>query len=77
MADAEAKAKQLADLAGVTLGKATYVSEGIQTSRPTWMEYRAGGMAPAPPPKPEAPAPISPGENKISLTVQVAYAILE
>ena len=75
MDDAEAKAKQLAELAGVTLGKATYVNEGTQVP-PTWEAYRymGGGMAPAP--TPAAPPPISPGETKISLTVQVAYAIL-
>ena len=74
MIDAEAKAKQLAELAGVTVGKATYVSEGIQT--PRWMDYDYmwGGMAPAPI---EAPPPsISPGETKISLTIQAAYAIM-
>jgi hypothetical protein len=75
MADAEAKAKQLAKLAGVTLGKATYISEGIQA--PVYREvYVGGGMAPVPAPPMEAPPPISPGETKISLTVQVAYAIL-
>ncbi|MEA3442029.1 MAG: SIMPL domain-containing protein [Chloroflexota bacterium] len=76
MADAEAKAKQLADLAGVTLGKATYVSEGIQAPR-TWDMYDmyVGSMAPTP--TPTAPPPISPGETKISLTLQVAYAILK
>jgi hypothetical protein len=73
MADAEAKAKQLADLAGVTLGKATYISEGIQA--PIYREVYMGGMAPVPTPA-APPTPISPGENKISLTVQVAYAIL-
>jgi Uncharacterized conserved protein len=73
MADAEAKAKQLAELAGITLGKATYVSEGIQTPIPRWMEYMGGGKALAPE---AAPPPISPGETKLSLTVQVAYAIL-
>jgi len=72
MVDAEAKAKQLAELAGVSLGKPTYVSEGIQVPPPIWMEYNVAGMAPAP----KAPTPISPGETKISLTVQVAYAIL-
>lgn len=74
MADAEAKAKQLAELAGVTLGKATYISEGIQVPR-TWDVYMEimGGMAPE---REEAAPPISPGETKISLTIQVAYAIL-
>ena len=74
MADAEAKAEQLAELAGVTLGKATYISEGIQVPIPRWVDYMKGGMAPAPE---EAPTPISPGETKLSLTIQVAYAILE
>jgi len=73
MADAEAKAKQLAELAGVSLGKATYVSEGIQTPR-SWEER----MVPVPIPMPPGgvPTPISPGEETISLTIQVAYAIL-
>jgi len=75
MADAEAKAKQLAKLAGVTLGKATYVSEGIQMPLPPWYEMM-GGMAAAPMPPMEAPPPISPGETKISFTVQVAYIII-
>ena len=61
MADANAKAEQLAELAGVTLGKPTYISEGIQVP-PTIMI---------------AEAAISPGEMEISLTVQVAYAILK
>jgi len=77
MADAEAKAEHLAELAGVKLGKATYISEGIEMPPriypEVWMEVPAGAIpAPAPP-----PAPISPGEMEISLTVQVAYAILD
>jgi len=79
MADAEDRAKQLAELAGVTLGKPTYVSEGIQVPPSLWVEYMVGGMAPAPAPAPapEVPAPtISPGETEISLTLQVAYAIV-
>lgn len=73
MADAEAKGEQLAELAGVTLGKATYISEGIQA--PIYRDVRLEG---APPPSAELKAltPISPGENKISLTLQVAYAIV-
>ena len=75
MADAEAKAKQLADLAGVTLGEATYISEGVHTSVPPWYEMM-GGMESVPAPAP-APTSISPGETEISLTIQVAYAIIE
>jgi len=35
MADAKAKAEQLAELAGVRLGKPTYISEGIQIPPPS------------------------------------------
>ena len=71
MAEAKAKAKQLAELAGVTLGKPTYISEGIQVPRPIsqpGVVYEERAMA--------AETPISPGEMEISLTVQVVYAIL-
>ena len=71
MANAEAKAEQLADLADVRLGDPTYISE-------------SGGFMPVPPPiyrgfaEAAAPAittPISPGETEIRLTVQVTYSI--
>jgi len=69
MADAQAKAEQLAELAGVTLGKPTYISEGISYPiYPRDYMYEMAGAAPE--------TPISPGEVEISLTVQVAYAIL-
>jgi uncharacterized protein YggE len=71
MADAKAKAEQLADLAGVNLGKPTYISEGT-VSPP--VVYRDAGMVLTPP----APTtPISPGEIELTLTVQVAYAIAD
>jgi uncharacterized protein YggE len=72
MADAKAKAKQLADLAGVTLGKATYVSESSYNPPVvTRAAYdTAGGIAPA-----AAPTTINPGELEVTLDVQVAYAI--
>ncbi len=74
--DAEAKAKQLAELTGETLGKATYISEGTQQPPFSWIEYdRVGATVPVPAPAP--PTVISPGETEISLTVQVAYAILK
>jgi len=75
MADAEAKAKHLATLAGVTLGKPTYISEGVQVP-PTVYPRVVYEQAPIPAPAP-APPPISPGEMEISLTLQVAYAILD
>jgi len=70
MADAKAKAEQLAKLADVTLGKPTYVSEGIQVPPPIYPRV-AYEEAPVP------ATPIIPGEMEISLTVQVVYAILD
>ena len=70
MADAKAKAEQLARLADVRLGKPTYISEGTTIpSYPRDMYEKAGvGAIPE--------TPISPGEMELSLTVQVVYAIL-
>ncbi|MBI2869816.1 MAG: SIMPL domain-containing protein [Chloroflexi bacterium] len=67
MADAAAKAGQLADLAGVTIGRPFYINE-------------SGGFTPIPQPLLQVtpalpPTPISPGEIQISLTVQAAYPI--
>ena len=73
VADARAKAEQLADLAGVSLGQPTYISEGAQSPPPI---YRGDGIY-----YDEAMAmpetSISPGEMEVSLTVQVCYAILD
>lgn len=70
MADAKAKAEQLADLAGIKLGQPTYISEG--NIYPP-VVYRDAGMAP------EADGgyqtSISPGEIELTLSIQVAYAI--
>ena len=78
MADAKAKAEQLAELAGTTLGKPTYVSESVHIPpiyKGIAYEYEmAGGPMPVPAPAP--PPSISPGEMKVRLTVQVAYSIL-
>ena len=70
MADAKAKAKQLAELAGVTLGKPTYISESMQVPPPIYPVRMAEAGAPI-------ETPISPGEMEIILTVQVTYAILD
>lgn len=71
MADAENKAKQLANLSGVKLGKPTYINEsGGYVSPPPI--YRSAAPMPAPMP---APTPISPGETEIQLNVQVVYEI--
>jgi len=66
--DAENKAKQLAELAGVGLGKATFVSEGGVYSLPRTADlFAEAGVAGA--------TPISPGELRISVHVQVIYEI--
>jgi len=72
MENAKDKAAQLADLAGVELGKATYISEG-PVYRPEVTRYfpeiiEEEMAAPQP--------PISPGELKITVSVQVVYAIV-
>jgi len=75
MADVKAKAEKLARLAGVRLGKPTYISESSYLPSLEYPRvYYEGGMAP---PVPAPPTEISPGEMEISLTVQVAYAILD
>ena len=73
MADAEDKARQLADASGVKLGSPTYINEsgGII---PVPRYYGAVEAAPMPAPAPP-PTPIAPGETEISLTVQVVYSI--
>jgi uncharacterized protein YggE len=69
MADAQARAKTLADAAGVKLGAPTYISESgnflpiVNVPVPS-----AGAPAPSPP-------PISPGEATITVDVQVVYSI--
>lgn len=73
MEDAEAKAEQLADLAGVDLGKPIYINESGGYI-PVPREYYVGVPEAVPAP---APSPISPGETEISLTVQVVYSIIE
>ncbi|MFC1913257.1 SIMPL domain-containing protein [Chloroflexota bacterium] len=71
IADAKAKADQLAHLAGVKLGKPTYISESIQAP-PIAMRSVAYDEAAA-----LAETSISPGELELSLSVQVVYAILD
>ena len=76
MAVAKSKAEELAKLAGVTLGKPTYIVENAQYS-PVYGGYANFDMAvPAPMPAMGSAAPISPGETKITLSVQVAYSTM-
>jgi uncharacterized protein YggE len=74
MGDAEAKARQLTQLAGVTLGRPTFITESTPFAPPIYPRAVFEG---APVPAPAAPPPISPGETEISLTVQVVYSILK
>jgi len=72
MTDAAAKAKQMAELAGVKLGKATYISESAYIPYPVYRQDLFEKVAGAP----AVETPISPGELEVSVNVQVAYAIL-
>jgi len=67
--DAENKAKQFASLTGIKLGKPTYISEGAVYLPVTSKAYLSEGAAPAP------ETPISPGELKITINVQIVYGI--
>ncbi len=69
MADAKAKAEQLAALAGVTLGKPTYIAESGGYI-PIYYDLRGAAEGVSAP-----TTPISPGETEIRLTVQVVYSI--
>ena len=74
VADAEAKAKQLAEVAGVKLGKPSYISESSYVPGPIYRQdaiTESAGGVPAP------TTPISPGEMEITLNVQLAYTILD
>jgi len=70
MADAKDKAKRLAELAGVKLGKATYIAEsGGQVNPPVPMPVMKVAA------EESAVTPISTGELEIILNIQVVYAI--
>jgi uncharacterized protein YggE len=70
MANAKAKAEQMAGLADIELGKVLYISEsGVYLPTPYYSmkDYAAGSASET--------TPISAGELEITLTVQVAYSI--
>jgi uncharacterized protein len=71
VADAQAKAEELATLAGVTLGKPTYITESISTpyTQPYLFADRA---APA---TAGGETAISPGELEVVVNVQMSYTI--
>lgn len=70
IADARAKAQQLASFAGVHLGSPFYISESGGFA-PIYQDYYGVGIMEAG----RVPTPISPGETEITLTVQMAFAI--
>lgn len=68
MADAKAKAEELASLAGVGLGKPVAISESSSGGQPpVFFDLRAAEA--------DVDTPISPGQLEITVTVQVTYAI--
>ena len=68
IADAKARAQDLAGLTGVTLGDVISVSEVIGSPTPVFAAaVEARSLA--------APVPIQPGELEVSMNVQVTYAI--
>jgi len=71
MQDANQKAKQLAELGGVTLGKPTYISEYSSVPGPVYATKEMVSAAP------DISTPISTGEMDITLNVQVTYSILK
>jgi uncharacterized protein YggE len=71
IADAQAKAKQMADLTGVKLGKPTYISESSYVPGPIYRQDMIAKAEGAP----AVETPISPGEMEITLNVQLAYEI--
>jgi len=71
MADAQAKAEQIAEFYGITLGKPTHISEESNPTPPIWdVYYRSEAAGEI------APTPISAGETELSLSIYVTYAIL-
>jgi uncharacterized protein YggE len=76
MNDASAKADQLAELAGITLDKPTYISEGSISPVYRNVYYEADGAMATPIPATAMDTSISPGELEVILNIQVAYSIM-
>jgi uncharacterized protein YggE len=71
VADAAAKAKQLADAAGVKLGKVVYITESSYTPVPVYLDASVKAEAAGGTPT----TPITPGEMDITANVQINYSI--
>jgi uncharacterized protein len=69
--DAAAKAKKLADTAGVKLGKPVYITESSYIPGPIYRDVANAAETPTP------VTPISPGEMEITANVQINYAIVD
>lgn len=69
MADAKAKADQLAKLGGLKLGAPTLIQEGGGSPSPRALEFAAPAARAV-----GGDAPISPGELELRLTLNVTYA---
>ena len=81
VANARDKAQQYAQLMGVKLGSPTYVSESTQQSNPYYYgnsmnNYYSGDM-PVPVVSDSSDSTISPGQNKLSLSITVAYELIK
>ena len=79
-ANARDKAEQYARLLGVKLGAPTYVSESTQQSNPYYYgnnvgNYYSGNMT-TPTVTDSSDSSISPGQNKITLNITVAYELI-
>ena len=68
--DAIAKAKQMATLTNVTLGKPISISESSGGFQPIYKAAPMAGIADR-----EATTPITPGETDINVSVQITFAI--
>ncbi len=69
-ADAQAKAKQYAELLQITVGKPVRISESTGGAAPMPMVGRLRMMKAA-----EAPTPIEAGEQEVTVNVDIAFAI--
>jgi uncharacterized protein YggE len=68
--DAQAKAQQIAGLLGIALGQPVYITENSPYVSVTRDYYAAGAATSS-----EAPTPVLPGEQELTVTVQIVYAI--
>lgn len=65
--DAQVKAEELADAAGLTLGRILAISESFSPIGPVFDGAKAGGQG--------ASAPIAPGTNLVTATIEVLFEL--